>query len=564
MDPCRTLPAGFISGRPRRGLVQLIAALAIGVAVVLGQLGPVSRAAAFDTPYDLYGELFIDVQLSGLYPDSKTFADATPKRMPAEIVAAYRQERTAPNFSLRQFVDKYFTLPARPVVAPARLGDGAETTAQSAERYVDELWTTLTRQPKPVPAYSSLIVLPHAYVVPGGRFEELYYWDSYFTMLGLLTSGRDDLAVSMLRNFAWLIDRYGFVPNGTRTYYLSRSQPPMFALMVELLAAHAGKSVYVTYLPQLRREYEFWMEGAGELAVRSAQRHVVRLPDGALLNRYWDARDIPREESYREDVATARAASRPASEVYRELRAAAESGWDFSSRWLADGKSLATIRTSELIPPDLNSLLYQLERTIADGCAAGGDSACLRDMQARAAARKAAMLKYLWNPQARAFTDYLWRSGVKQRQVTAATLLPVYVGIASQPQAHAIAGVVRGQLLKRFGLATTATDTGQQWDAPNAWPPLQWFAIRGFPDYAEQALADAIAQRWMRATYQILARTGKFVEKHNVDTAAGGSGGEYGLQEGFGWTNGVFRKLLTLYPESAAERPRDVVPAVQR
>src|SRR5690606_14397665 len=152
---------------------------------------------------------------------------------------------------------------------------------------------------------------------------------SYFTMLGLLESGRIDLVRSMVANFAAMIERYGHVPNGNRTYYLSRSQPPFFAAMVVLLADHDGPGVLATYLPALEREYAFWMDGAESLAPGTAHRRVVRLADGTLLNRYWDDCDTPRDESHIMDVATAAASPRPAPEVYRNLRAGAESGWDF-------------------------------------------------------------------------------------------------------------------------------------------------------------------------------------------------------------------------------------------
>src|SRR4029078_11163085 len=151
-------------------------------------------------------------------------------------------------------------------------------------------------------------------------------------MLGLGQRGRHDLTVSMLDNFAWLIDQFGHVPNGNRSYYLSRSQPPFFAAMVALAAKRDGTATYRKSLPQLRREYEFWMEGERSLAPGAAHRRLVRLRDGTLLNRSWDDRDTPREEAYREDVATARESGRPAAEVYRDLRAAAESGWGFWAR----------------------------------------------------------------------------------------------------------------------------------------------------------------------------------------------------------------------------------------
>ena len=182
---------------------------------------------------------------------------------------------------------------------------------QDVREHIDALWKVLERKPEDQRPHSSRLALPHRYVVPGGRFNEIYYWDSYFTMLGLEESGRHELTVSMLDNFAWLIDQFGHVPNGNRSYYLSRSQPPFFAAMVELAAQRDGDATYRKYLPQLRREYQFWMEGETSLAPGAAHRRLVRLRDGTLLNRYWDDRDTPREEAYREDVATARDVEAP-------------------------------------------------------------------------------------------------------------------------------------------------------------------------------------------------------------------------------------------------------------
>ena len=298
------------------------------------------------------------------------------------------------------------------------------------------------------------------------------------------------------------------------------------------------------------------MDGADSLAPGSAHRRVVRLKDGTLLNRYWDDRDIPREESYREDVNTAKAAGRPPEEVYRNLRAAAESGWDFSSRWLEDGKTLSTIRTTELVPVDLNSFMVQLETTLAQAYTATRKPEKAAEFSARAELRKSAVRRYLWDADKGIFTDYLWREEKPSGTLTAATLAPLFFGVATSAQAERVAQVVRVRLLKPGGLATTTVSTGQQWDAPNAWAPLQWIAIEGLSDYGETALAETIAERWMRKVITAYRATGKLMEKYNAeDPSLVTGGGEYPMQDGFGWTNGVLRKLLVLYPNAVAPRP---------
>jgi len=419
-------------------------------------------------------------------------------------------------------------------------------------QHIDQLWPVLTRAPVGETSFSSKLPLPYRYVVPGGRFNEMYYWDSYFTMVGLQASGQHQLLREMCDNFAFLIERYGHIPNGTRTYYLSRSQPPFFAAMIELLAAHEGPGTYARYRDALQKEYDFWMEGADDISAGQAHRRVVRLPDGAVLNRYWDDRATPREESYREDVATASKLSRPKAETYRNLRAAAESGWDFSSRWFADGRTLATIRTVDLIPVDLNSLLYQLELTLSR---AYEDTSAEKasEFRRRAAARRAAVHRYLWNEKLQSFTDYLWPQGRVVDEVTAAAASALFFGLANDEQAAGVANAVRANLLKAHGLVSTPIDTGEQWDAPNGWAPLQWIAIEGLRRYRQTELADIIAQRWVKQNLAVFRATGKLVEKYDVTAAGTGAagGGEYPLQDGFGWTNAVLRALLLRYPQLA-------------
>jgi len=517
------------------------------------QTSPVEPAA----PSEQYGALYRDVELAHLFADSKTFADMVPIEPPQQIMTAYNDEKQRADFNLEQFVGRYFVLPAggtkRYVSDPQ----------QDVVSHIDTLWSVLRRDPDPAASrWASLLPLPFPYVVPGGRFDEIYYWDSYFIMLGLEQSGRHDLAVDELKDFAALIDRYGHIPNGNRTYYLSRSQPPFFAQMVRLVAQEDGDQVYVRYLPELREEYAYWMEGSDRLAPGRAYRHVVRLADGTLLNRYWDDRAAPRDESYREDVATAQQTpQRDVADLWRNLRAGGETGWDFSSRWFADGRTLASIDVTSLIPVDLNCLLVDLERALAKAYRLQGDAMHAENLEQRAATRADAIRRVLWDPSLRAFGDFDVVHHTLTHQLTAATVYPLYAGVASRDQAHAVADTVRRGLLRPGGMATTQVATGQQWDEPNGWAPLQYLAVIGLRRYGEADLAQSIATRWIRTNVSYYQRTGKLVEKYDIGAATvmAASGGEYPLQDGFGWTNGVLRVLLALYPGAAeSTRPADI------
>ena len=508
-------------------------------------------AADVLSPADRYQELFIAVQSGRVFADSKSFVDCVPNREPAAILRLYRAERTQPGFDLAQFVGQHFA--SEPVPSSHYISE----PNQPLGAHIDGLWRVLTRRPDEHAGRSSLLPLPHEYVVPGGRFGEMYYWDSYFTMLGLVPSGNTPLLRSMAENYAFLIDTYGHIPNGNRSYYLSRSQPPVFALMVGLFE-RCGVKAALHYLPQLRREHAFWMEGEQELAHGTARRHVVRLPDGNLLNRYWDDRDTPREESYLEDVMTASKSPRKSTETYRDLRAGAASGWDFSSRWLGDTRDLASIRTTAILPVDLNSLLYLAEVTIARLSAGSGDVRSATDFQARAAARRRAIDRYFWSNAEGTFLDYDWQRLEARQHLNAATMTPLYVGLATPAQGRRVARALKARLLAPGGVRTTEQMHGQQWDEPNGWAPLQWMAVAGLRRYGEEGLAREVAHRWLTVVAGLYERESKLVEKYVLHTnpgqAIGGGGGEYPLQDGFGWTNGVVRKLLDEYPANDAHQ----------
>lgn len=432
------------------------------------------------TPADRYLELFEHVQSAKIFPDSKTFPDCAPKMDPLDILIRYRKVRRHRDFDLRKFVENHFWLPE--VYSSEYVSD----PQNSLKEHIDQLWPVLTREPQDHIPWSSLLALPQSYIVPGGRFSETYYWDSYFTMLGLAESGREDLLKCMADNFAWMIENYGHIPNGNRTYYLSRSQPPVFALMVELFEEDGVRGAR-RYLDHLKMEYAFWMDGAESLIPNQAYRHVVRMPDGSLLNRYWDDRDTPRDESWLEDVETAKHSGRPPNEVYRDLRAGAASGWDYSSRWLRDTGRLASIRTTQFIPIDLNAFLFKLESAIANISALKGEKETEALFRQKASARRDAVNRYLWDDENGIYRDYDWRRE-QLALFSAAAIVPLYVGMANHEQADRLANAVRSRLLTPGGILASEYETGEQWDKPNGWAPLQWMAIQGFKMYGDDLL----------------------------------------------------------------------------
>ncbi|MRS16077.1 alpha,alpha-trehalase TreA [Enterobacteriaceae bacterium RIT691] len=520
---------------------------------------PVAAVQAADTPQSpdvLLGPLFNDVQSARLFPDQKTFADAVPKGDPLMILADYRMQRNQSSFDLRHFVDVNFSLPEekQKYVPPA---------GQSLREHIDGLWPVLTRTTDSAAKWDSLLPLPKPYVVPGGRFREVYYWDSYFTMLGLAESGHWDKVEDMVDNFAYELDTWGHIPNGNRSYYLSRSQPPFFALMVELLATHDGDAALKKYLPQMEKEHAYWMEGQNTLQNDAAAKRVVKMKDGALLNRYWDDEDTPRPESWLDDVTTAKSnPNRPATEIYRDLRSAAASGWDFSSRWMDDPQKLSTIRTTSIVPVDLNALMFKMEKIIARASKAAGDDGNASRYDELANNRQKAMERYLWNDKEGWYADYDLKSHKVRNQLTAAALFPLYVNAASQERAAKVATATETHLLKPGGISTTTINSGQQWDAPNGWAPLQWVATEGLQNYGKENIAMEVSWRFLSNVQHTYDREKKLVEKYNItSTGTGGGGGEYPLQDGFGWSNGVTLKMLDLI--CPKEKPCDNVPATR-
>lgn len=506
---------------------------------VVQATGPVSLVSK--SPDEVMKELFAAVQQAQVFADGKTFVDMVPRARMKALSKEYALASKDPTFDLNEFVNRHF-YEFKPEMAN-EYGPSEHTTTRE---HITNLWPILTRQNRKT--RGSLLAVPYPYVVPGGRFSEQFYWDTYFIMLGLAADDEWKLIDGMMKNYAYMIRKFGLIPTANRTYFVSRSQPPFFSQMVKLLSRHQGRTrTYAEYLPALVSEYRFWMKGRNSVNLHAdhlALARVVQMPNGAILNRYFDNKSTPRPESQREDVETAGLSrSKNKDKIFLDLRAGAESGWDFSSRWFEDPADIQSIHTTDIVAVDLNCLLYQLEITIAEAFQLLKQPLLARRYQTAAERRKEAILRYCWNAESQFFEDYNFRKGHTTGRRTLAGVFTLYAKIATSEQAAMVAHTIKQEFLKKGGLVTTLEQNGQQWDSPNGWAPLQYIAIMGLREYGYHGLANEIRDRWLAANDRVFSEKRKMVEKYDVVNMNAGGGGEYPLQDGFGWSNGVYAAL---------------------
>lgn len=424
---------------------------------------------------------------------------------------------------------------------------------------VHALWPYLSRiesgSVQAAPQQHSLLTIPSPGVVAGDRFREVYYWDSFWILQGLLVSGMNTTARNVVDNLLYLVDEYGHVPNGARTYYINRSQPPLLSQMVRLVWEATGdNSLLARSLETLVREHEYWT---------SAPKAVPVVVNDSLtydFSRYYANWTEPRPESYLEDVESAQGLDdEAAGKLWRNIASAAESGWDFSTRWFADGATMASIRTTDIIPSDLNAYLYQMERNLQLFSEELGDSRS-SDFGAAADQRAAAMNALLFDTAEGRWTDRVVTGAnadgsVQTEPSTSAfyisNYIPLWAGLLEDSPGQAqqvVQSFLQSGLLQGGGIATSLNASGQQWDAPNAWAPLQSIMVDGLTTYGGeegQRAAAALVQAWLASNYAGFQATGKMVEKYDAESAGiSGGGGEYAVQTGFGWTNGVMLDFL--------------------
>jgi alpha,alpha-trehalase len=505
------------------------------------------------------GPILEAVQTSKIFFDSKTFVDMPLLYDPEDIIADFNNLPDHSPNTLEEFVARNF-LPAgsdvQPWVppdwidSPSFLDNIANPAYKEWAYKVNQLWELLGRQVDQDvyenPQRHTLLQLKHPYMmVPGGRFREFYYWDTYWIIKGLLVCEMNQTAKIVLENLLDLVDKHGFVPNGNRQYYLTRSQPPYLTLMVKLVAEALGDvSIVENALPILEKEYRFWMEGKRVLTVADSTGVSHQ------MNRYYAEQNSPRPESFIEDEETAHSAANP-SQLYKDIAAAAESGWDFSSRWFSDKLNINTSVTTQIIPVDLNAVMCGVESTLSSFFTQVGNVDKANKYTQAFKARKEALSGLLWDQTSQRWRDLNVQTMQQSDISTIASYIPLWTACFDSEVVNVdnvVESLMNSNLSLPGGLATTLEDTPQQWDMPNAWPPLQHMIIEALDNIAtptSQAFALNVTQQWLYSGWLAWNRTNVMYEKYLVtEPGQTGFGGEYIPQTGFGWTNGVLFGLL--------------------
>lgn len=397
---------------------------------------------------------------------------------------------------------------------------------------------------------TTLLNLPRPFIIPGGRFREFYYWDTYWILEGLLVSDMHKSAENIVVNFIEIINTYGYIPNGTRKYYLFRSEPPFFTMMLlKLLDIEGGKYndlVFGEGLDAAIKEYEFWQK---------YKKISVEDKDGNEheLNYYHVETNFPRPESFSEDVITnEKQNKRSDSMMYSAIKSGAESGWDFSSRWLKDSEDLETIRASDQIPVDLNAILYRNEIIIYTLLSRKGAKDKALEFLEKSKKREEAINKILWNPFEGCWMDYLYKEKKHvQERFYFSNVTPMIYGITPPHKTRTGYDILKKYAKEIFGykggipVSGEGRFTAQQWDYPNAWAPHQHMMVEFLLTIKEEKMAFHVAKQFFNSVYKGFEMNKTFFEKYDCNKLGyTGGGGEYAPQTGFGWTNGTILSFI--------------------
>lgn len=525
---------------------------------------------------DVYckGPLLHAVQTARIFRDSKTFVDLKMIKSQSETLEDFDEllnntDNNPTKSQLEQFVSEHFEegnelmkwTPTDFQTDPPLLNKIKDKNFQKFAKDLVGIWPTLARKVGPevdeFPDRHSLISIPNGFIIPGGRFKEVYYWDSYWIIEGLILSGMTETAKGMIENFLYLVKTFKHIPNGSRVYYSERSQPPLLTAMVSKYMEATNDTDWLrSNLPTIEEELYFWSDNRMVDVVVNGKNYV--------LLRYSAESEGPRPESYAEDYAFASEIrdSGKQQEFYSDMKSAAESGWDFSSRWFINENgsnvgNLTDVKTRRLITVDLNAIYAAALEKVGDFNSMLGQNRAAKKWWMLAEYMRNAIDTVLWNEEDGVWYDFDIKLNQHRRNFHPSNVAPLWMDcIDTDKLQHHGPKVVEylkrsGGLSYPGGIPSSVSRTGEQWDLPNAWPPLQSMVVQALKNIntkESNELALEMAQKWVRANYKGFKKSEEMFEKYDAERPGEyGGGGEYVVQSGFGWTNGVVLEMLDQY-----------------
>jgi alpha,alpha-trehalase len=464
----------------------------------------------YPLPEDRFGFFHREVMLMDQVPGESLY-NAIPNKDPQDIINLYRRAKNDQGFQLKDFLEEHFEL------GEVKEFEFDPDEYDDIDEYAVGVLEAMKRPADPPQKDgSAIIALPNPYIVNELSDSYIYYWHTYFTMLGLKTLGDIETMQHMVDNYAHLIDLIGYVPYSNRTYNTSRSQPPFFTMMVELLGETTGENLVGKYLPQIEREYQYWMRMSDVVDEENVDSlKAVKIGD-QILNRYRDENIWPRPDQYVNDISMASNVDwRPNWEVFRDMRSASESGWNFTARWF-DGRWRNTINNAHILPVELNSLIYHMEDVLAIGYEEEGNSSKSQQYRSAADTRKKAINTLFWDEERGIYDDYDYEKDTLREKPSMAMMYPLYFGLATQEQADSVIAFAKKEMVSKGGFTSSAIDTRQRWDYPEGWPHVQWIGVKALERYGYQEDANEIAEDWVELNERIFEDFNRFLEYYNV------------------------------------------------
>ncbi|XP_056648764.1 trehalase-like [Diorhabda sublineata] len=513
------------------------------------------------------GKLLETVQSARIFSDSKSFVDMGQRQCPEETLKNFKKfmahhDDTPTSEDVAKFVKDNFIegkelvdwIPPDFVKNPSFLENIEDLKVRAFAQSLVSIWPDLARKVDESVNKNqdkhSLIYLPNGFMIPGGRFKEIYYWDTYWIIKGLLLSEMNETVKGILDNFLSLVNRYGFVPNGSRVYYLNRSQPPLLSLMVSLyIDATEDIDWLRKNIHTLEKELVWFL------------KHRTIIVNNHRMARYACQSGTPRPESYYEDILTCQSIKNHQKEqCYKNIKSAAESGWDFSSRWFFNGynhshSELSDTDTFRIIPVDLNSFLCKAFKEISRFFSLLKNKNKSQEWSDKADKLQMGIQKLLYSEEDGVWYDYDIKSGKHRKMFYPSNLTPLWTGDFNKTSetGKKVVQYLKENQIDDFkgGIPTSLTQTGEQWDLPNAWPPLQEIVILGLKNIEDPTASDMakdLAARFVGSCMLGYEKSKVVYEKYDSTTpGTTGGGGEYNPQTGFGWTNGVLLSLIDTF-----------------